>query len=98
MIRPQSLVKTISAMAVSLLLIYSGAFAEIGPRRGPLKPIFNPAVSNPNVQNRVHRAGNIWINMTNWGFFGNYAIWGNDDKMEDPEYPGTWAPQCEFPG
>jgi hypothetical protein len=40
----------------------------------------------------------MWINMTNWGFFGNYAIWGNETTMEDPEYPGTWAPQCEFPG
>jgi len=38
------------------------------------------------------------MNMTNWGFFGNYAIWGNETTMEDPEYPGTWASQCEFPG
>ncbi len=98
MIRPQNLVQTISALAVSVVLTYSGAVADIGPRRGPVKPTPNPMVSNPNVQNRVHRAGNLWINMTNWGFFGNYAIWGNDDKMEDPEYPGTWAPQCEFPG
>jgi len=52
----------------------------------------------PNQQNRVHRVGNMWMNITNWGFFGNYSIWGGvADAMDDPEYPGTWAPQCEFP-
>ncbi|RJP80010.1 MAG: hypothetical protein C4524_04300 [Candidatus Zixiibacteriota bacterium] len=47
--------------------------------------------------NRVHRKGNIWLNITNWGFFGNESI-GSASAMEDPEYPGTWAPQCEYPG
>ncbi|MFH1861963.1 MAG: hypothetical protein ABH878_04040, partial [bacterium] len=56
-----------------------------------------PAISNINRFNRVHRKGNIWLNITNWGFFGNYGP-GDSDAMEDPEYPGTWAPQCEYPG
>jgi len=56
-------------------------------------------VANPNVRNRVHRRTNVWMNITNWGFFGNYFInSAYDQPMEDPEYPGTYAPQCEFPG
>jgi len=56
-------------------------------------------VANPNAQNRVHRRSNMWMNITNWGFFGNYFIYSAyDQPMEDPEYPGTYAPQCEFPG
>ncbi|TKJ42327.1 hypothetical protein CEE37_01205 [candidate division LCP-89 bacterium B3_LCP] len=55
------------------------------------------AIANIARYNRVHRKGNIWMNFTNWGFFGNYSN-GDPDAMEDPEYPGTWAPQCEYPG
>jgi hypothetical protein len=62
-------------------------------RRGPERI----AVANPNVQNRVHRAGELWMNFTNYGYFGNYSIWGGSG-MDDPEYPGVWAPQCDFPG
>ena len=54
-------------------------------------------VTNPTVENRVHRRSNMWMNITNWGFFGNRKI-GTSEAMEDPEYPGTWAPQCEYPG
>ena len=54
-------------------------------------------ITNPNVQNRVHRRSNMWMNITNWGFFGNRKI-GTTEAMDDPEYPGTWAPQCEYPG
>jgi len=71
--------------------------AALGPPAEPLKrgPI-RLDLANPNTQNRVHRVGNMWMNITNWGFFGNYSIWGGLG-MEDPEYPGTWAPQCEYP-
>jgi hypothetical protein len=55
------------------------------------------AIANIARFNRVHRKGNIWMNITNWGFFGNLGP-GDPDAMEDPEYPGTWAPQCEYPG
>lgn len=53
-------------------------------------------LANPNSQNRVHRVGNIWMNFTNWGFFGNFSPWGGLG-MDDPEYPGVWAPQAEYP-
>ncbi len=55
------------------------------------------ATSNINRYNRTHRKGNVWLTITNWGFFGNYGP-TDPDAMEDPEFPGTWAPQCEYPG
>ncbi len=66
--------------------------------KGPLAP-WNKHISTADIdiQNRVHRTGSMWMNITNWGFFGNYSTL-SDDQMTDPEYPGTWAPQCEFPG
>jgi len=42
--------------------------------------------------NRVHRTGNVWINLTDYGYLGNKR------QMDDPETPGRWAPECEFPG
>ncbi len=85
----------------AFLLLFHTAFAELEPYDQDLadKPLKGPVrtdLSNPNTQNRVHRVGNIWMNITNWGFFGNYSIWGGLG-MEDPEYPGAWAPQAEYP-
>ncbi len=65
---------------------------EDAPPKGPIRI----DLANPNIQNRVHRVGNIWMNITNYGYFGNYSPWGGLG-MDDPEYPGTWAPQCEYP-
>ncbi len=80
-----------------VLFLYSFAFGALGPPVGPTrKGPERTALANPNTQNRVHRVGNIWMNFTNWGYFGNFSIWGTLG-MEDPEYPGTWAPQCEYP-
>ena len=36
----------------------------------------------PYPENRVHRAGNLWLNMTNCGYFGNFI--GSDEPMLDP--------------
>ena len=52
-------------------------------------------VANPNTTNRTHRKSNVWLTIYNWGYFGNDSYPGGHD---DPEYPGTWAPQCEYPG
>ncbi len=86
------------SISLFLFIIVSGLqplWAADGPPvgRGPVRP----AIANPNIQNRVHRAGELWMNFTNYGYFGNYSIWGGQG-MDDPEYPGQWAPQCEFPG
>ena len=88
-----------------ILLLCAGAFANDAPDNGNYsapyadKNIYRDIdVSNPNTQNRVHRRSNMWMNITNWGFFGNYFIHSVvDNPMDDPEYPGIYAPQCEFP-
>ncbi len=54
-------------------------------------------VSGINKYNRVHRRSNIWINMTNYGYFGNNGQ-NISDALDDPCRPGEWAPQCEYPG
>ena len=88
-----------------ILLLCAGAFANDAPDDGSYtapyadKNIYrNINITNPNTQNRVHRRSNMWMNITNWGFFGNYFINSTGyTPMTDPEYPGTYAPQCEFP-
>ena len=77
-------------------------FADVGPDNGvpyiaPKPDASRIHVANPNAANRVHRKSNIWMNITNWGYFGNNAP-SRPEAMDDPEYPGTWAPQCEYPG
>jgi len=53
-------------------------------------------ISTVNADNRVHRSGNIWLNVNNHGMFGNQYE-GRNNSDNDPE-TGEWAPQCEFPG
>jgi len=59
-----------------------------GYKRGTL-------VANPAVYNRTHRKTNVWLTIYNWGYLGNDSY---PNGVDDPEYPGTWAPQCEYPG
>ena len=54
-------------------------------------------VANPAVYNRTHRKTNVWLTIYNWGYLGNDSP-NASGAAEDPEYPGTWAPQCEYPG
>ncbi len=60
---------------------------------GPLRT----DLAQVNAYNRVHRRSNIWVNITNWGYFGNSGE-NRRDAMDDPCRPGEWAPQCEYPG
>lgn len=53
-------------------------------------------VANPQIENRVTSAGNIWMNFNNYGNFGNSGPLSSDADR-DPCPPGQWAPQCEFP-
>ena len=62
---------------------------KVGPAR--------PDVSQINMYNRVHRRSNIWMNITNYGYFGNDEA-GRNTADDDPCRPGEWAPQCEYPG
>jgi hypothetical protein len=51
----------------------------------------------PNLDNRVHRFGKMWLNLTNEGYFGN-AEGTASESLDDPCLPGVWAPQQEYPG
>ncbi len=67
----------------------NGVEAKKGPARTDISQI--------NMYNRVHRRSNIWINVTNYGYFGNNDP-SRTDANDDPCRPGEWAPQCEYPG
>jgi len=54
-------------------------------------------ISQLNRMNRVSRRSNIWMNFTNYGYFGNNSSLDRTG-MDDPCRPGEWAPQCEYPG
>ncbi|HDH57424.1 MAG TPA: hypothetical protein ENF16_02330 [Bacteroidetes bacterium] len=70
---------------------------EDWPPWDPKNPPRGVDISNIARTNRTHRKGNLWLTVTNWGFFGNYNR-SSTRAFEDPEYPGLWAPQCEYPG
>ncbi len=96
---------TKALLCFGFLLVSSLSFARHAPtpdelQRGPVNPRFREtSVANIDRLNRVHRAGAMWMNITNWGYFGNYGIDSNNPiPMLDPEYPDLWAPQCEYPG
>ena len=97
--KPESIRLLLVLTLAGVLTFCCVAFGALGPpleeplkQKGPVRT----ALANPNIQNRVHRVGNLWMNFTNWGYFGNYSVWGGLG-MDDPEYPGSWAPQCEYP-
>ncbi|RPH93670.1 hypothetical protein EHM69_09585, partial [candidate division KSB1 bacterium] len=66
----------ISVRAVLTLIltwaVVMPANAAMGPydqtrERGPIRPSF----ANPNFENRVHNAGKMCMNITNYGYLGN---------------------------
>jgi hypothetical protein len=71
------------------------AYAASGPERGPVRAR-GLDVANPQLENRVHRAGNVWMNITNGGFLGNDGM-EQSGASDDPCPPNDWAPQCEYP-
>jgi hypothetical protein len=70
---------------------------EDWPPWNPKDPARGIDISNIARTSRTHRKGNLWLTVTNWGFIGNYTQ-ASTRAFEDPEYPGLWAPQCEYPG
>ncbi len=70
---------------------------EDWPPWDPKNPPRGVEISNIGRTNRTHRKGNLWVTVTNWGFIGNFNQ-TSTMAMDDPEYPGLWAPQCEYPG
>jgi len=52
-----------------------------------------PMVGKPMLDQRVHKVGNMWLTVTNYGIFGNQG----DASVKDPE-TGLSAPSCQYPG
>ncbi len=50
----------------------------------------------PNTQNRSHRVGNVWMTITNYGFFGSQFRQNQLTEQVGP-YAGQLAPSFEFP-
>ncbi|MFH1861195.1 MAG: hypothetical protein ABH878_00145, partial [bacterium] len=92
--------RSIVFLPLLICILQQSASAQL---KGDYPPWFmkNPPreidISNIARENRTHRKGNLWLTVTNWGFIGNFTQ-GSDRAFDDPEYPGLWAPQCEYPG
>ncbi len=65
-----------------------------GEARGPVRGRLD--VADPQDENRVHDAGKMRMNITNYGYFGNDGP-NQSSALRDPCPPRDWAPQCEFP-
>jgi hypothetical protein len=95
------MIKKVIAIAVSLIVLSQISSARDLEERFCSVPLSGKGidrfanVSNPNTTNRTHRKTNVWLTVHNWGYLGNDS---SPEGVEDPEYPGTWAPQCEYPG
>ena len=83
-------------LGCAILLSLGNLRAATSLGRGPVRAHAALDYDLPNSQNRVHRIGNVWMNITNFGLFGNDGF-GSGEDMADPCSPGEWAPQCEFP-
>lgn len=90
--------------AVALILLF-GLAMTVQARPAP-QPLLKPNNSSagmevPNTQNRTHRVGNVFLTVSNWGFFGSQRS-GSDDLncfRDEVDNPGSvaCAPSAEFP-
>ncbi len=81
----------ICALAAAILLSAPIQARDSGV--GHAMPIVaNPVAGNPYLDNRVHKVGNVGLNVTNYGMFGTQM----DPSIRDPE-TGLPAPSCQFP-
>jgi hypothetical protein len=86
------------AALVSLIAGSAYALTEpYHPNRGHDRGPINPNLARPNTMNRVHDAGKMAMNFTNFGYLGNSGP-SQDERLKNPCPPsGRWAPACEFP-
>ncbi len=86
--------------AAATVLMLCGAVPVLArtdvPGPGPVDPGYRAMLDDIQIENRVHDVGKIWMNITNYGYFGNSGE-TTSDAMDDP-CTNEWAPQAEFPG
>jgi len=68
---------------------------NIGEDRARLETLAKTAAV-PNTWNRSHRVGNVWMTITNYGFFGSQFRQSQLLELEGP-FIGQPAPSFEFP-
>ena len=82
------------AVMLAAMIVYappSEARLKVDPS-GPMPELSKVAKIVPYTTLRVHNVGNLWLSVTNWGFFGSQA-----GDFKDPK-TGMPAPGAEFPG
>ncbi len=88
------------SIAICLILFtLRGVDARIGIRPefdNKNSPSRSISVDQLQLENRVHNVGNLWLNITNYGYIGNLDPWAAGFQR-DP-CTNEWAPQLEFPG
>jgi len=75
----------ISFLFVFAVFAYSYAYID----SGQVPKVTQQMGSKPTTQYKYHDVGNIWLTVTNFGFFGNAGNW---------KIYGKNFPSCEFPG
>ncbi len=93
--------KTSLKIVIAVLLAVTGAVtvqAAKGPASasGPVDPGYRTMLNTMDIENRVHDVGKLWLNVTNYGYFGNDGE-TRAGSLPDP-CTNEWAPQAEFPG
>ncbi|MCU0610476.1 MAG: hypothetical protein MUE60_01645 [Candidatus Eisenbacteria bacterium] len=80
--------RVIAALLVLLVAPAGARTAATGPAGAGQ---YAPAAGDPLREQKQHKVGNVWLTISNFGFFGN------DEQID---YRGTeyWYPKCEFPG
>ncbi len=88
-----------AAATVLLLLLTANVIAATAPmtQPGPVRPERYMSFDELQEENRTHDVGNLWLTITNFGYFGNDSPTSGREFLEDP-CTGEWAPQAEFPG
>jgi hypothetical protein len=75
-------------MVIIIALLWgASAFGTVDEAKNPFIGV--KVAERPNTQYKFHDVGNIWLTVTNFGFFGNSGNW---------KIYGRNFPSCEFPG
>ena len=83
-------------IAMIFPLIWAEAATAPGGMRGPVRHGGSSLDEIPYIENRVLNTGSLRVNFANRGWFGNSGR-GQDEALDDPCPPNSWAPQMEFP-
>jgi hypothetical protein len=79
-----------SWLLVTVSLVVSGGFAAEVITSPDESRRLAPANGTPAREQKTHKVGNIWLTVSNFGFFGN-------DEQSDLRGTDQWLPKCEFP-